>query len=93
VTNTGQIVFSGQIAAQTQATFQVQTGAIIVTLPAQASFTVTAKSDVGEITSAFAGVNVQRDGVGATASGTVGTGPAAHLMLTTHVGAITLNSQ
>lgn len=93
VTNTGEVVFSGQIAAQAQATFQTQTGNITVTLPAQASFTVTAKSDLGEITSAFAGIDVQRDGLGAAASGTVGTGPAAHLMLTTNVGTITLKSQ
>ena len=89
-TSTGSVNFSGSIGGG-KYQFQSNTGDVDVSLPHNASFQVTAKANVGSISSDFPNVTVQQENVvGASASGTVGSAPSAIITLTTDTGSIDL---
>lgn len=76
-TDSGDIHFSGSLAATGTDRFKASSGTITLILPDDAAFQVQASTDSGDIHSNFAGVNVLRgDGSGATAVGRAGSGPA-----------------
>ncbi len=76
--SSGDITYSGSLAAPGIYTFQDDSGDISLTLPANASFQVTATTDSGDIDSEFPAVLVQNndDGDSASARGSVGSGPS-----------------
>ena len=88
-TATGNVNFSGSIGGGNYQ-FQSSTGDVDVSLPSNASFHADAKTAVGTISSDFSSVTVQQNMVGASASGTVGSGPSASITLTTATGSIHL---
>lgn len=88
-TATGNVNFSGSIGGGNYQ-FQSSTGDVDVSLPGNASFHANAKTAMGSISSDFSNVTVQQNMVGASASGTVGSGPSASITLTTATGSIHL---
>jgi hypothetical protein len=88
-TGTGSVNFSGSIDGGNYQ-FQSNTGDVEVSLPSDASFHVNANTDTGDISSDFSGVAIERNIVGASASGTIGSTPSATITLTTNTGSIHL---
>ena len=91
-TGTGSVNFSGSIDGGNYQ-FQSNTGDVEVSLPSDASFHVNANTDTGSISSDFSGVAIERNIVGASASGTIGSTPSATITLTTNTGSIHLQKQ
>jgi HSP20 family molecular chaperone IbpA len=91
-TSTGSVNFSGSIGSGSYQ-FQSSTGDVEVSLPANASFHANANTNVGSISSDFPDVAIQRNIVGASASGSSGSTPAATITLTTNTGSIYLQKQ
>jgi hypothetical protein len=91
-TGTGNVNFSGSIGSGNYQ-FQSSTGNVDVSLPSTASFRVNATTNVGNISSDFTSVPVQRNMVGASASGSVGNAPSATITLTTATGSIDLKQE
>jgi hypothetical protein len=88
-TGTGSISFSGSIGSGNYQ-FQSSTGDVSVSLPSNASFHVNANTNVGSISSDFSDVAIERNIVGASASGDIGSTPSATVTLTTNTGSIHL---
>jgi len=86
-TGTGSVNFSGSIGGGNYQ-FQSSTGDVDVSLPSNASFRANANTNVGSISSDFSDVTVQKNMVGASASGSVGSAPSATITLTTATGSI-----
>lgn len=92
-TSTGSVNFSGSIGGSGNYQFQSNTGDVEVSLPSDASFHFNANTDTGSISSDFSGVAIERNIVGASASGTIGSTPSATITLTTNTGSIHLQKQ
>lgn len=92
-TDSGDIHFSGSLAATGTDRFKASSGTITLALPNDAAFQVQASTESGDIHSGFAGVNVLHgNGSGATAAGRAGTGPAfAQVTIQTDSGDINLD--
>lgn len=91
ITNTGSVTFDGAIDRGGAYHFATNTGSVTVTLPAGSVFHVEASTDTGSINTTFAGILVrQNQGVGASASGDVGSLPRATMSLRTNTGSINL---
>lgn len=91
-TGTGDVNVSGSIGSGNYQ-FQSSTGNVDVSLPSTASFRVNATTNVGNIASDFSNIQVQQNMVGASASGSVGSAPAATITLTTATGSINLKQE
>lgn len=76
--NTGEITFDGAIASGGDYTFENKAGAINITLPSTASFTLDASSNIGKINNDFG-------------SNTVGSNPTSHIHVHTDIGAINIH--
>ena len=92
-TSTGSVNFSGSIGGSGNYQFQSNTGDVNVSLPSDASFHVNANTNTGDISSDFSDVAVERNIVGASASGNIGSTPSATITLTTNTGSIRLQKQ
>ena len=92
-TDSGDIHYSGSLAATGTDRFTAGSGTITLKLPNDAAFQVQASTSSGSIDSAFSSVNVSRgDGSGATASGGAGNGQAvAQVTIQTDSGDIHLD--
>jgi hypothetical protein len=90
ITNTGSITFNGSIDQTGNYQFVTNTGSVNVTLPGGSAFHVNASTDTGSINTNFPGVTVQHQGMGANASGDVGSSPQATVSLRTNTGSINL---
>jgi hypothetical protein len=92
-TDSGDIRFSGSLAATGTDRFKASSGTITLTLPGDAAVQVQASTSSGDIRSGFTGVNVLKgDGSGATAVGQAGSGPAfAQVTIQTDSGDINLD--
>jgi hypothetical protein len=86
-TDAGTVTFDGSLDPHGSYTMTTDAGSVSVTLPAQASFKLDARTDVGGINSDFP-VSITRDFPGAKARGEVGFPPYPSLKLRTDVGSI-----
>ncbi len=89
-TNAGSVNFNGSIGSTGTYDFETNAGSIDMTLSGNPSFHLNANTNVGSINTSFP-VTVNRNTVGATANGDVGTAPQATLTLKTNAGSINLN--
>jgi len=89
-TNAGSVNFNGSIGSTGTYDFETNAGSIDMTLSGNPSFHLNANTNVGSINTSFP-VAVNRNTVGATANGDVGTAPQATLTLKTNAGSINLN--
>ncbi len=92
-TSTGSVHFSGSIGGSGNYQFQSNTGDVNVSLPSNASFHVNANTNTGDISSDFSDVAIERNIVGASASGNIGSTPSATITLTTNTGSIRIQKQ
>lgn len=93
-TNTGSVTFNGAIDRSGSYRFATNTGSVNVTLPAESAFHVDASTDTGSINTNFAGISVQHNqGLGASATGDVGSQPQATVSLRTNTGSLNLLHQ
>lgn len=90
-TDTGSVTFNGTLAQNSSYVFSTNTGSVHVTLPADSTFHVDAKTDTGSFHSDFPGLNPDKSGVGNEVHGDVGNSPNTNLTLTTNTGSIDLN--
>ncbi len=90
-TDTGSVTFNGTLAQNNSYVFSTNTGSVHVTLPADSTFHVDAKTDTGSFHSDFSGLNPDKNGAGNEVHGDVGNSPNTNITLTTDTGSIDLN--
>ncbi|MDQ2904605.1 MAG: DUF4097 family beta strand repeat-containing protein [Ktedonobacteraceae bacterium] len=89
-TNGNGITFMGSLDPLGTYKFDTTTGHIAITVPGDSRFHIDATSDTSTVTSAFPGVSVQRNTIGAEAHGDVGRPPRAKVTVTDSTGSIDL---
>ena len=93
--STGSVQFRGSLPASGQPTFESSVGDVELDLPADASFYLDAKADVGSIDCEFQ-ISSRQQGekaVGDELQGTVGAAPQATLFVRTSTGSISIKIQ
>ena len=90
-TDTGSVTFNGTLAQNNSYVFSTNTGSVHVTLPADSTFHVDAKTDTGSFHSDFPGLAPDKQGIGNDVHSDVGNSPNTTLTLTTNTGSIDLN--
>lgn len=79
-TDTGKITFDGSLAPNGNYTFEADMGSIDLTLPADSSFSLDARTDTGKVNNDFA-------------SSSVGSNPTSKLQIITDTGSISLRKK
>ncbi|MBA2288178.1 MAG: DUF4097 family beta strand repeat protein [Ktedonobacteraceae bacterium] len=89
-TNGDGITFTGSLDPLGTYKFDTTTGHIAITVPGDSRFHIDATSSTSTVNSAFPGVSVQRNTIGAEAHGDVGRPPRAKVTVTDSTGSIDL---